>query len=126
MLQIDTNGNILVNRGDTFEIPLMLKNVDDLFDTTPMSFKAKDIINLHITAPNMPWECPIIEKSITCAEDTTADKLKFNFEHEDTCKLFPETYFYEIKLQRQNEEVDENPCDDYYKTLTSKRKFILM
>ena len=126
MLQIDTNGNILVNQGDTFEIPLILKNVDKLFDTTSITFKAKDIINLHVMAPNMPYECPIIEKSITCSEETTADKLKFTFEHADTCALFPETYFYEIKLQRQNEEVDENPCDDYYKTLTGKRKFILI
>lgn len=126
MLEIDTSGNIKVNRGDTFEVPLFIDISDNIFTSTRFKIHKDDVIYLHILEPNAPWECPLLGKSFTYEDENEHNDILIKFDHKDTCCLFPGTYYYEIKLRRPNEpEPDLNPCDDNYVTIVPRRKFVI-
>ena len=48
MLAIDSNGNIQVTRGDTFEIPLFIDVNNNMFKSTRFPLHKGDIIYFHI------------------------------------------------------------------------------
>ena len=125
MLEIDKNGNIKVNRGDTFEVPLFIDISDNIFYSTRFPFHINDVIYFHITEANAPWECPLLGKSFTYEDLNENNDIIVKFNHEDTCRLFPGIYYYEVKLKRPNEPLDDDPRNDNYITIVPRRKFII-
>lgn len=125
MLEIDTNGNLKVNRGDTFEIPLFIDIGDNIFTSTRFHIRKNDILYFHLLEANAPWNKPLIRKEFTYEDENENNDIIIRFNHEDTCWLFPGIYYYEIKLQRPNEPLDDNPCNDDYVTIVPRRKFII-
>lgn len=125
MLEIDNNGNIKIDRGDTFEIPLFIDVNETIFKSTRFPLHQGDVIYFHITEPNTPWEFPILGKSFTYDDVNENNDILVKFNHLDTCKLPPGIYYYEIKLQRPNEPSDDNSFNDTYVTIVPSRKFVI-
>lgn len=125
MLSIDTNGNITVTRGDTFKVPLFIDVSDNIFAPIRFPLHKGDIIYFHLLEANRPFECPLLAKKFTYEDVNENNDIIIKFNHEDTVKLFPGIYFYEIKLQRPNTEDDTDPSDDYYITIVPRRKFVI-
>ena len=67
----------------------------------------------------------MLAKKFTYEDVNENNDIIIKFNHEDTVKLFPGIYFYEIKLQRPNTEEDTDPSDDYYITIVPRRKFVI-
>ena len=124
MLAIDSNGNIKVTRGDTFEITLFIDVNNNIFKSTRFPLHEGDIIYFHILEGNRPFECPLLSKKFTYEDTNENNDIIIKFNHEDTFKLFPGIYFYEIKLQRPNGE-NNDPSDDSYITIVPRRKFVI-
>lgn len=125
MLEIDKNGNIKVNRGDTFQVPLFIDVGQNVFISTRFPLKENDIIYFHITEANAPFECPLLGKSFTYEDVNENNDIIVKFNHDDTVWLYPGIYYYEIKLQRPNEDNDTNRKDDTFVTIAPRRKFII-
>lgn len=136
MLYIDNNGNIKVNRGDTFEIPLFIDISDNIFTSTRYPFHDGDEIIFHVLRPNSPFEWPVLGKKFTYEDLNDNSDILVRFEHEDTVKLCPGTYYYEAKLITKwpDAEVEVDPESDLteeelskaYITIIPRRKFVLL
>lgn len=125
MLSIDNNGNIKLTRGDTFELPLFIDIGDNIFTSTRFRLHKGDIIYFRLFEANRPFGCPLLAKEFTYEDVNENNDIIIRFNHEDTNKLFPGIYFYEIKLQRPNKQEDEDPSDDSYVTIVPRRKFVI-
>lgn len=131
MLNIDRSGNITVNRGDTFQVPLFIDINDKLLYSTRFPLKDGDKVFFHITAANLPFEKPLLGKAFTIEDVNENNDILIRFEHEDTVWLHPGTYYYEIKLIRETEEEDSDSDDEEVKirnyiTIAPRRKFIIL
>jgi hypothetical protein len=121
MFRIEINGNICVNRGDTFEVPLSFGAAKLDSETEKPALKVGDVLTFRLVCPNSCGCRQILEKAYVVESDE--EEVSFAFEHSDTTDLTPQTYYYEVKLRRPSaEEVKE----DYYETLTSRRKFVVL
>ena len=119
MLAIDTNGNIRVNRGDVFQMPLFIDISTNLFYSMRFKFHEGDILQFHIMEPNQPFSKALIKKEFTIDDLNEYGDILINFDHEDTCWMIPNTYFYEVKLIRTVEE------EKKVITIVSRRKFVI-
>lgn len=124
MLAIDSNGNIQVTRGDTFEIPLFIDVNTNMFKSIRFPLHKGDIIYFHILEGNKPFECPLLSKKFTYEDTNENNDIIVRFNHTDTFKLFPGIYFYQVLLQRPSGK-DNDPSDDFYITLVPRRKFVV-
>jgi hypothetical protein len=130
MIDINKNGNVIVSRGDNFTLPLIITLSKNIFDTQTYDFDLNDEVILHVVGPNQPFELPIIEKKFII--ENLEDDIIFTFDHKDTVYLFPNTYYYEVKVLRKvnsDSSSSENTSTKYeekYFTLTERRKFIIM
>lgn len=145
MLTIDTNGNIKVNKGDTFIIPLFIDCGCNKFLSTRFKLKEGDIIYFRLMEPNMFFfsNRAVVKKEFTIEDENDKGDILIKFEHTDTCYLPSSTYYYEIKLARPKEEDSSEDSDDdtedlihypkdkqndnsWWITIVPRRKFILI
>lgn len=98
MFRIDPNGIVVVNRGDSFELPITL-NVGDSIEVIPYELKDTDVLYLGIMEPNQPFETAIVRKKLTKADINRHTGLVFRFWPEDTVCLYPGKYYYQIKIK---------------------------
>lgn len=122
MLTIDNNGNITINRGDTFKVPLFIDIGWDMFHSLRFPIKEGDDIFLYIIEPNQPLERCLLKQTYTEEDTNERGDILIKFTNADTEWLHPGTYYYEIRLQRKWCEGYE----DALVTLTPRRKFIVI
>lgn len=125
MLEIDTNGNLKFNKGDTFEIPLFIDISDNIFQSTRFHIRKDDVIYFHVLQGNLPFEKPLIGKAFTYEDENEYNDIIVRFNHDDTCWIAPGIYFYEVKLKRPKNPEDDNPDRDTYVTIVPRRKFVV-
>lgn len=118
MLEIDTSGNIKINRGDTFNVPLFIDASKNIFKSSRYIIEKDDKIIFSVFEGNM--RCPIITKEYTVSDTNEKGDVIISFESADTKCLFPCIYFYEIKLVRK---VDEK---EQIITIVPRRKFVII
>ena len=119
MLEIDKNGNIKINKGDTFEVPLFIDIGESIFRSTRFPLRDGDIITFRLFESNAPKCCSLIEKELTVENINENGDIILKFNHDDT-DLFPAIYYYEIQLERpvENEE-------SAFVTIVPRRKFVI-
>lgn len=135
MLEIDKSGNIKVNRGDTFIVPLFIDISDNIFNSTRFPLHDNDILHFHLMEANAPFHKFLLKKRFTVEDINENGDVLIRFEHLDTEWLFPGIYYYEIKLQRvEPDEIPENyteedwencPSNDTFVTIVPRRKFVI-
>lgn len=134
MLYINKAGDITINRGDTFQVPLFIDISDKILQSTRFPLHEGDKVLFHITNSNMPFECPLIAKTFTIDDINENKDILVRFEHDDTKWLHPDTYYYEIKLIRESIIDIEDTSDSSgeietikdYVTIAPRRKFIIL
>lgn len=98
MFKISTNGIITVNRGDSFEIPLLL-NIGSSINRIEYDLTETDIIYLGIMEPNQFFENAIVRKKFTYQDLDKDGNIRVRFWPEDTLFLAPGKYYYQVKIQ---------------------------
>lgn len=119
MFDVDKNGNIKVNKGDTFNVPLFIDIGENLFISTRFVLKEGDEVTFRLFEANAPECCSLIKKTLTKIDANDYGDILIGFDHGDTDNLFPGIYFYEIILKRPQE-----PKDAYI-TIVPRRKFVI-
>lgn len=97
MFKISSNGIVTVNRGDSFELPLIL-NIGSSMTHVAYVMTPEDVLYLGVMEPQQSFEDAILRKKITY-EDLNEDNICIRFWPEDTMFLSPGKYYYQIKLQ---------------------------
>ena len=97
MFKRDSNGLIVVNRGDSFSFDLFI-NIGTEVMPEAYALTENDKVLFHIMAPNAYFDDAILEKVFTQANVNEDSTVKISFEHEDTADITPGKYYYEIKL----------------------------
>lgn len=98
MFKISTNGIVSVNRGDSFELPIVL-NIGSAMTGEVYKLSKTDAIYLGIMEPNQRFEDAIIRKKVTSADEDVFGNLYVRFWPEDTVNVLPGKYYYQVKLQ---------------------------
>ena len=98
MFKIASNGIVTVNRGDSFELPIILQTGSSL---TPVKYEMQptDILYLGIMEPNQPFETAIVRKMIKYDDLDHDGNIFVRFWPKDTMCLLPGKYYYQVKLQ---------------------------
>jgi len=122
MFNITYNGIITVNRGDSFEIPVIINfgtNLEPMF----YELEPTDIIYMGIMEPNQPFENALIRKKCTYEDVDENGNVVFKFRPKDTQCVLPGKYYYQVKLQRFN---SEDPDDYDVDTVLPKQQFFIL
>lgn len=98
MFRIASNGIITINRGDSFEIPVIL-NVGSAINRVSYELQDSDVLYLGIMEPNQPFETALIRKKFTRDDLDEDGNINIRFWPEDTVCVLPGKYYYQIKLQ---------------------------
>ena len=98
MFNVSRAGIITVNRGDSFDIPIVL-NVGDSMDFRQYAILPHDTVYLGVMEPNQPFECALIRKRYTYEDLDERGNLIVHFSSRDTECLLPGKYYYQVKLQ---------------------------
>lgn len=98
MFKITSNGIVTVNRGDSFELPVMLHTGHTM---APISYslQPEDVVYLGIMEPNQPFETAIVRKKFTYEDLDKDGNVYIRFWPKDTVCLLPGKYYYQIKIQ---------------------------
>lgn len=106
MFNISRTGIVTVNRGDSFELPIIL-NVGDSIDFRSYQLRPTDTLYLGVMEPNQPFECALIRKKLTFEDVDIYGNLVVHFNSRDTECLLPGKYYYQIKLQTPSDQETE-------------------
>ena len=103
MFKIASNGIVTVNRGDSFELPVVLQTGNSI---NPIIYKMQpeDTIYLGIMEPNQPFETAIVRKMLKYSDLSEDGNIYFRFWPKDTACLLPGKYYYQVKLQSVDSE----------------------
>ena len=123
MVRIDINGNIELNRGDSFMAPLFLDVSKSQFGSTRFPLEDHDRIYLGIMEANVPFEFALVRKEYTKDDVNGNGDLIIQFDPTDTERLLPGVYFYEIKFLRPAVESGDK---EYVMTVSPRRKFTIL
>ena len=77
MLNISRSGNISINRGDTFKVPLFIDCSKDIFNSIRFPMQDGDEVYFYLVEPNTSFKCPLI-KQIYNKEDTNENNTNYN------------------------------------------------
>ena len=121
MLAIDCDGNIKVNKGDTFKVPLFIDISKDIFKSIRLPLRSTDKIIFNLLMGNNCFCCPLIHKEFTLANTNENQDIIISFEHDDTACFSPGIYYYEIKFIRQIENEEDKII-----TIVPRRKFTII
>lgn len=122
MLSIDRSGNITINRGDTFKVPIFIDVNNTIFHSIRYPFTDHSTIYFYVVPANMPLHYALIKKEYTLRDLNENGDAILTFLHEDTACIPAGTYYYEIKLREKLEE----GSSDALVTLSPRRKFIVL
>ena len=102
MFNISSNGIVTVNRGDSFEFPVLLQLGNSM---SPLKYQLqdKDKVYIGIMEPNQPFEDALIKKVCTSADQDMYGYVVAQFQPLDTLYVLPGKYYYQIKLQTINQ-----------------------
>lgn len=98
MFGISQNGIVRVNRGDSFELPIILL-VGDSIDHKTYELTDSDTLYIGIMEPNQPFECALIRKKFTKDNLDEDGNISVRFWPEDTMCVLPGKYYYQVKLE---------------------------
>ena len=123
MVSIDNSGNITINRGDTFKVPLFIDiNVGDMFESIRLPLKEGDKIIFYLIEPNTSIRNALLYQIYSKEDINKYGDIVLKFAHDDTKFLASGVYYYEIKIQRKLEETGQ----DAVVTIAPRRKFIVL
>ena len=124
MSSISKNNIITMNRADTFKFPFTI-TVGSSINYFIYDMVEGDKLYLAVLEPNQKWENALIKKVYT-SEDYNIEnqEVTIRFVPEDTEYVKPGTYYYQIKLFRPKENVDDT--FDAIDTLIPRTKFIIL
>lgn len=101
MFSIAKNNSITITRGDSASTSIFI-NRGDLLEVEQYQFQPEDVVYVGVMEYGQRFEDAIIKYKLT-AEDLDADGCPIlHFSSTDTEYLEPGTYFYEVKLSRDN------------------------
>ena len=120
MFRISTNGIVTVNRGDSFELPIIL-NIGDSMNREEYVLTESDALYIGIMEPNQPFESAILRKKFTYKDLDSDDNIYIRFWPEDTACLLPGKYYYQVKLQT----IDEHTGRKDVETIIDKTLFYI-
>ena len=98
MFNISSNGIVTVNRGDSFELPLIL-NIGSAIDYQAYIPTDKDTVYVGVMEPNQPFETALIRKVATAEDVDKHGHVIVRFWPEDTECVLPGKYYYQVKLR---------------------------
>jgi hypothetical protein len=117
---------IKINRGDSFELPVIIPRKDDY--TKPYFLTHEDALYFALMYPNQRFEDAIFVKGYTLEEqDVKTGEIIVKIIPNDTIALTPGVYYYTAKLQRGGNLVVLDDFDDVYelRTVIERTKFII-
>ena len=106
MIRISSNGIITVNRGDSFDLPILLR-IGTSMDKDCYKLTSKDIIYVGIMQPNQPFETAILRKKFVYSDLDTSGNIVIHFKPSDTACLLPGKYYYQVKLEMYDVELND-------------------
>ena len=98
MFDISSNGIVRVNRGDSFELPIILK-AGNVMSPVLYTLEESDVLYLGIMEPNQPFEQAIVRKKFEYKDLDEEGNIFIRFWPNDTICLLPGKYYYQVKLQ---------------------------
>ena len=120
MFNVSSNGIVTVNRGDSFELPIVL-NIGSSMNKFEYTLSSTDVVYLGVMEPNQPFETAIVRKKITYLDLNEDGTIVFRFWPEDTCCLLPGKYYYQVKI----ETVDKTTGRHDVETVVDKTLFYI-
>lgn len=124
MASISKNNIIVMNRADTFKFPFII-TIGDSINYFVYDLLPGDKVYLAVLEPNQKWEDALIKKVYDDLDfDYNYHQLTIRFNPEDTEYVKPGTYYYQIKLYRPKENVDDE--FEAIDTLIPRTKFIIL
>jgi hypothetical protein len=117
---------IKINRGDSFELPVVIPRKDDY--TKPYFLTSRDALYFALMYPNQRFEDAIFVKGYTLDEqDVKTGEIIVKIVPNDTRALTPGVYYYTAKLQRGGtlEVLDDFDEPDEVRTIIERTKFII-
>ena len=121
IIQALKDRQIVLNRGDSLEIPIFINQGVDLFNPIKYTLQNDDTLYVGIMEASQNFEHATIRKKYTKENLTSSCELFLTINPLDTYKLLPGLYYYEIKLVIK----DSNSIEHVY-TVVPKTKFILL
>lgn len=118
MINISHNGIVTIYRGDSFTLSLPL-NIGTGANPEYYTLTEGDKVYFAIMEPNQPFEVALVRK-VFDMNNQVGNNIVMNFEPKDTECIMPGTYYYQIKLAVEENEVTK------IDTLMPKRKFIIL
>ena len=109
MNSISNNGFILLTRGDTFKAPLFINWGSK---ACPVRYYIKHhpetTVYLGIMEPHQPFENAVIRKTYNAknAEINSCGDIMVNLKSTDTEYLLPGKYYYEVKMDLGDSNID--------------------
>ena len=103
MFKISSNGIVTVNRGDSFELPIVLQTGNSMFPVN-YTLQPHDTLYLGIMEPNQPFENAIVRKKFEYTDLDENSNIFIRFWPNDTVCLLPGKYYYQVKIQTYDEE----------------------
>lgn len=120
-MKVFTNNDIvIVHSGDTFQLPIEL-NIGSTYYPELYELQENDKVLLSVCEPNQDFSHALIRK-IATIKDFDDGFVTFNFYFEDTAKVLPGIYYYEVKLAR----AADVPSEYDLTTIVPKRKFAIL
>ena len=125
MFDITRNGIITMNRGDTWKTKIYV-NVGTELDPHGYPLKSNDYLYFGVMEPNQPFDRALIRKRYDASSAVGPSEEDegwywIEFDVEDTEKVLPGTYYYEVKLLRARDDPDKVDID----TIIPKTKFVI-
>lgn len=121
MLDVSSNGIINLNRGDAFSLDVTI-NIGTIIEPIIYLMKNKDKLYFALMEPNEPFEQALMRRMFTEADQDSSGNVLMKFPAEQTEYIMPGTYYYTVKLVRQDTDEDEPLVD----TIIPKTKFVII
>lgn len=120
MFNISSNGIVTVNRGDSFEFPVLLQLGTPL---SPVIYQLKetDKVYIGIMEPNQMFEDALIKKVCTSKDQDNYGYVIAQFRPLDTLYVLPGKYYYQVKIQTLNDSTSEYDTE----TIVDKTLFFI-
>lgn len=106
MFNISKNGIVTVNRGDSFEFPILLSIGNPLNDII-YPLREHDTVYIGIMEPNQRFEDALIKKVCKQQDQDKFGYVVAQFRSLDTLNVLPGKYYYQVKLQTLNQKTGE-------------------
>ena len=84
MLSVDNSGNITVNRGDTFKLPLFIDCNKDIFNSVRFPLKEGDKIFFFLIEPNTFIKHYLLKQIYTKEDVNENGDIMLKFINQDT------------------------------------------